>query len=162
MSGFSTLPFNDRWNGGWAAEAEENFVRLYGNDQSHPLRFGLDRPPQSWGVGRLPPVVRHSPDYLLPSAFVEVQGFGPKGILLKLGKLTELAKWDAMHPVWFWLWSRPKQEGLWMPLDAAFELWDRQEGRIERLDTNNGTSRGKAALRVTSTKLPWGVFDAPC
>ena len=49
-----------------------------------------------------------------------------------------------------------------MPLDAAFELWDRQEGRIERLDTNNGTSRGKAALRVTSTKLPWGVFDAPC
>ncbi len=161
MTGFSGKSLTQRFNGGWAEEAEGHFLREHEHLPSSPLRFGLDRPSLSWGVQNLPKFVAHAPDYLLPKAFVEVQGFGPKGILLKLGKLVELAKWDATHPVWFWLWSRPKEEGLWMPLDAAFELWDRQSGRIERLDTSNDTLRGKAALRVTSTKLPWGVYSAP-
>ena len=161
MNDFSSKSLTQRYNGGWANEAEGHFMRVHEDLPSPPLRFGLDRPSLRWGVQNLPKFVSHSPYYSMPKAFVEVQGFGPKGILLKLGKLVELAKWDATHPVWFWLWSRPKEEGLWMPLDAAFELWDRQSGRIERLDTNNDTLRGKAALRVTSTRLPWGVYDAP-
>lgn len=161
MSDFSSRPLVERYNGDWAAEAEGHFMRLYGGLASPPLRFGLDRPSLDWGVQNLPKFVRNSPDYLLPKAFVEVQGFGRKGILFKIGKLVELSKWNDHYPVWFWLWSRVKEEGLWMPLDSAWELWDRQEGRIERLDTYNATSRGKAALRVTSTKLPWGVYDAP-
>ena len=78
----------------WAAE----------NHRVNVVRYGLCRPPIS--VGKLPEMVRYTPDYLSVDCLWEVQGCGSDNtIKLKLDKLEALRQWDQIHPVRLWFWN---------------------------------------------------------
>jgi hypothetical protein len=62
------------------------------------VRFGLNRPPLK--MTALPARLRYTPDYLMTSRLVEVQGFGRDQTLkLKLDKWGALHWWNDVHPV---------------------------------------------------------------
>lgn len=79
-------------------------------------RFGLsldDTQVQTW---KLDPFIRHKPDYVCqvedgPPFFMEVQGTGKdRKHKFKLEKMAQLAKWNDVHDVWYWLWDDKEQE----------------------------------------------------
>ena len=146
----------DRYSGTWGHQAEDEFMSRY----PKALRYGLDRPELNWGVQRLSLFERYTPDFIMSSpALVEVQGFGKNGLRIKLEKLRALDRWhEIASPVWFWLYSSARNDELWMPLDAAWELIDRQ---LVAHENYSDTTRGKAVIRIRPSDLPWGKYDAP-
>lgn len=67
-------------------------------------RYGLNRPPIQ--MHRLPARVRYTPDYLLSSRFMEVQGCGRDQVFkLKFDKAGALHWWNDLLPVELFLWD---------------------------------------------------------
>ena len=67
-------------------------------------RFGLNRPRLK--MSALPPVIRHTPDYLTSNNLVEVQGLGKDQTLkLKLEKYEALEWWNKVHPLLFFVYD---------------------------------------------------------
>jgi hypothetical protein len=68
------------------------------------VRFGLNRPPLR--MSALPARIRYTPDYLMSSKLVEVQGFGRDQVMkLKLDKWNCLHWWNSVHPVELFLYD---------------------------------------------------------
>ena len=144
----------DRLKGPWGDIAESQFEADYPN----ALRYGLNKPPLGWGVERLPLMMRYTPDYILPNALAEVQGFGKNGLKIKFEKLRALDLWNQQLPVYFWLWSSARSDSLWVPLEGIWEIID---GNKVTLDSYNDTKRGKAYIKIRPGDLPWGSHGSP-
>lgn len=144
----------DRYGGTWGDTAETEFQTRV----PEAIRFGLDKPPLNWGVHKLPLFMRYAPDFLLPNALVEVQGFGKNGLRIKTEKLRALDQWEHHLPVYLWLWSSARNDYLWMPLDAVWAMIDGEEVFHEAY---SDTARGKHVVRIRPSDLPWGVHGRP-
>jgi hypothetical protein len=103
-------------------------------------------------------MMRYTPDYILPNALAEVQGFGKNGLKIKFEKLRALDLWNQQLPVYFWLWSSARSDSLWVPLEGIWELID---GNKVTLDSYNDTKRGKAYIKIRPGDLPWGFHGSP-
>jgi hypothetical protein len=144
----------ERFNGTWGQIAEGEFQDRY----PKALRYGLNKPPLNWGVDKLSLMIRYTPDFLLPTALVEVQGFGKNGLKIKFEKLRALDLWEQTMPVYFWLWSSARQDSLWVPLDGMWELLD--HGSVT-LDKYHDSRRGKAFMKIRPGDLPWESASGP-
>lgn len=101
-------------------EAETIFEQVW----SEPfVRCGHSRPPFS--IQKLPIVERYRPDYLTPTAYVEVQGTGRDQVLkMKLEKYTVLRNWDLLLPVVVFVWDTHKKRWCSVPLATVTSLID--------------------------------------
>lgn len=106
----SQTPFNEK---GFGARymamgdiAEGAFERV--NPTAH--RLGLNRP--AFSVSTLKPILRNTPDYLLPSGFYEVMGISSRGdgtLKLKIEKIESLYCWSLLSPTYLWVWDSGKK-----------------------------------------------------
>jgi hypothetical protein len=98
-------PFSHRL-GALGDKAEGVFQGLHPNAHS----LGLRRP--ALNVGRMPAVLRYTPDFMLEDRAVEVMGFSSKGsatLKLKLEKADALRAWDLLMPTFLWVYDSGKQ-----------------------------------------------------
>lgn len=109
---------------GWAARFEalgDEAEGVFEYVAEHELelgftRYGLNRPPIR--LGSVPARIRYSPDYLMSSKFVEVQGLGrDQELKLKLDKWGALHWWADVHPVDLFVWD--SHGGRWCFLTLA-------------------------------------------
>ena len=90
---FNQQPWNQRFQK-LGDEAESVFEAVAVRQGWKYVRTGLNRPPVD--MRKLPQMVRYTPDYLLSSGYVEVQGFGKDRIFkLKDEKLDSLMDWHT-------------------------------------------------------------------
>lgn len=116
---FKDRPFEQRLSQmGDLAEAkfEETYPRNF-------IRFGIDRPPLQ--VQKLPERIRHAPDYLTSTSFVECQGFGrDQTFKLKWVKLNCLLFWSSLFPVLVFVLDSHNDRHRLIPLEDLTRLID--------------------------------------
>ena len=97
--------------GSMGDEAEGRYIELHPNS----VRYGLNRPPI--GLGKVPAMIRYTPDYLQHDRLVECMGIGRDGILkLKLEKLHAMEQWNMVFPVFLFVWDSNEKRYTTIPL----------------------------------------------
>ena len=83
------------------------------------IRSGLNRPDfTNKLLGQLPSRERHRPDYLTPTGYVEVKGFGREQTArLKVDEIDCLKWWQTLFPVSVFFYDSHKKEHATVPLD---------------------------------------------
>ena len=102
----SSTPFHERGFGARYSAmgdiAEGAFARI--NPTAH--RLGLNRP--DFPVSSLPHILRHTPDFLMPTGLYEVMGISTRGdgtLKLKFEKIDSLQQWNLLAPTHLWVWD---------------------------------------------------------
>lgn len=85
------------------------------------VRFGLSRPPIR--LDKIPQRIRHAPDYLMSSKFVECKGVGKDQILkLKVVTWGSLHWWNDLFPVVVFVWDSHKKRSCLVELGMLDKL----------------------------------------
>jgi hypothetical protein len=101
---FADQPFATRL-GKMGDEAEQKFEEVW--DKGFEP-WGLRRP--KLHVPSLPERVRHAPDYITSSCFVECKGVGADQILkIKVVEYSCMQWWNQLHPVRIFVWDSKKK-----------------------------------------------------
>lgn len=150
MSQFKDRDWNARFND-LGDEAEGRFERYCVEELGvNFVRFGLNRPPLQMGM--LPARIRYTPDYLLSSRFVEVQGLGrDQRFKMKFDKLGALHWWNDIqgskfHGVDIYVWDSHHQRETIFPLAHLDEL-------IEDAGTKDSFPEGKPFWSVPASAV---------
>jgi hypothetical protein len=134
--------------------AETVFERVVGKGF---VRYGLDRPPVY--MGKMPPFVRYTPDYLMADRLVEVQGFGKDRIVkIKHEKFAALRQWEAHMDVYFFLYDLTRKRHC-MVTAAALEVicW---RDAVTLYYEDSSTPNPYHALPVDAIEhLSWIAYD---
>jgi len=140
---FSDLSWKQRFEE-MGDEAEGMFEKAY---PEQFVRMGFNRPPFS--IAKMPMQLRYTPDYCMEDRFVEVQGIGKAGLKVKIEKLMGLQGWDALLPVYFFVWSRDKQKY------TEFTLKELMKYTIGEKASLEAYAEGKPYLRYTPGVFKW-------
>lgn len=130
------MSFKDRgWNSRFEAMGDEAEGVFEAVCEKHFhlgfVRYGLNRPPIR--MSSLPARLRYTPDYLMSTKFVEVQGFGRDQLMkLKLDKWMSLHFWNSLHPVEMFLWDTTNSRWCFVTLDNLDELLAAGKAEIRR------------------------------
>tara|TARA_R100000458_G_C8261127_1_gene236618 strand:- start:888 stop:1337 length:450 start_codon:yes stop_codon:yes gene_type:complete len=131
-------------------EAEGEFERHNANW----LRYGFNRP--DFPIYVFPNTIRYTPDYIQGGPeprLVEVLGMGRNGLKLKLEKINALAVWNSFMPVWFWMWSTPKQDFSEMRYQDLVRIINKEDVPLGKF------SEGKAYFNIRPSLLTWNDGD---
>lgn len=118
------MSFKDR---GWGNrfnqmgdEAEGVFEAVYPQGWA---RYGLNRPPIQ--MGKLPPKIRYTPDYVTSKGLIEVQGFGrDQTFKLKDDKYDALNQWHLDFRVDLFVWDTTNKRYGYVRLHDFMEAWE--------------------------------------
>lgn len=113
--------------------AEGAFERV--NPTAH--RLGMNRP--AFNMMTMKPVIRNTPDYLLPSGFYEVMGISSRGdgtLKLKFEKIQSLMSWSLLHPCYLWVWDSSKKRW-WCDSIQDWNMACEQHAEVDRFPDNN-------------------------
>lgn len=89
-------------------EAESRFEKWAEKAGSNAARYGLNRP--KINLSRLPPFIRHTPDFLMSDRLVECKGVGRDGLVkIKEEQLGAWEQWYMHVPVWLFVWDSHKE-----------------------------------------------------
>lgn len=147
-----STPFNEQSFPQRLATMGDEAEGEYERHNTHWVRYGLNRP--EFPVHHLPDVIRYTPDYLQGSPnqrLVEVLGTGRNGVKLKLEKITALAVWNTLMPVWLWIWSTPKQDFTEILYDDLVRIINKEDVPLGKF------SEGKAYFNVRPSLLRWAA-----
>ena len=142
---YKDQPFQQRWNGVWAREAQAAYERDRIGRAIPYQRWGLDRPPfSSAALMAAPSHIRYAPDFLEEVdrhlRLVEVKGCGRDQVIkLKLEQLDALGHVDVYDaPVWFCLWNNVTRTLIDVELGAVkdLETGAQVEGRVGVFDAD--------------------------
>lgn len=111
------------------------------------VRFGLDRPPIN--LAKVPPFIRHAPDFLTAKGMVEAQGFGKdQTAKFKTVKLDALHEWHRFFRVDFFLYDSFNRRFGWVRLPELDEALE-SSGQLMRFEND-----GNAYWAVPAARLP--------
>ena len=113
---FRDRPFHERFQA-MGDQAEAVFEEWATNVANRGFeRYGLDRPAVS--MARLPRFICYTPDYLMSSKLVEVQGCGrDQTFKFKHDKLEVLGEWSQIHPVELFVFDSTNNRSFLAPLE---------------------------------------------
>lgn len=131
------IPFFERGFGARYAQmgdiAEGAFESV--NPTAH--RLGLCRP--DFAVSTLKPILRNTPDYLLPSGFYEVMGISSRGdgtLKLKFEKIESLQCWSLLDHCYLWVWDSGKKRW-WCDSIQDWVTACHQHAEVHKFPDNN-------------------------
>jgi hypothetical protein len=130
--------------------AEAAFDLVY--PRNHKL--GLNRP--SFFMGGMGLAMRYTPDRLMRDRIVECMGIGrDRKLKLKVEKLEALNIWQAIGPVWLFVFDQPKGTYYEAPLNE----WEARCHSFGKRDTFEND--GKAYVELHANSFPSQPHQLP-
>lgn len=148
MGSFHKLDFGQRFSA-MGDTAEGMFERVF--DKGF-VRFGLNRPPLQ--MKSLPERLRHMPDYLTSTAFVECKGIGNDDtIKIKVVEWNCMNFWHQVHPLDLFVFSTKRFAWTIAPLRDIASLIDDGNATLSRYHD------GRAYFAIPGEHFSWRELD---